>query len=118
MADGTGAATGLAGEGNFVKVADLTSITRNVYDQSAADVLVIGPTTLVLADVVLDTVVTSTALWEGDSVGYNFKDHVPKTAFPTGGHIYRIEYAFIPTAGSTYGWSEAVVGSAEAFLGS
>lgn len=116
MADGTGAATGIAGEGNFVKVADMTSITRTVYDDT--DTVVIGPTTLTLADVVLDTVVTATAIWEGDSVGYNFKDHVPKTAFPTGGRLYRIEYICTPSAGATYGWTEAVTGAAEAFVGS
>ena len=118
MADGTGAATGIAGEGNFAKVADLTSITRTVFDQNNADAVVIGPTTLTLSAVVLDTVVTDTALWDGSSVGYNFKDRILNTAFPTGGHMYRVEYAFVPTAGATYGWTEAVIGPAEAFVGS
>lgn len=117
MADGTGDATGIAGEGNFVKAADLSSIVRTVYDEADLSTAILT-TTLTVGTVVLDTPVTDTALWEGDSVGYNFKDQIPKTAFPTGGHIYRVEYVFTPTAGASYAWYEAVVGVAEPFVGS
>lgn len=117
MADGTGAATGIAGEGNFAKLADLSSIVRTVYDQSNGDVVVIGPTTLTLANVVFDTVITDTALWAGNAAGYNFKDQITNAAFPTGGNIYRIEYRITPAAGAAHAWTEAVIGLAESFAG-
>lgn len=120
MVDGTGSAVGNDGEAYFIKQADLTSIVRSVFDLSSStpNTPVIGPTTLALSDVVLDTVVTDRALWKGDSVGYNFKDRIPNTAFPNGGHIYSVEYRMTPTAGSAYAWTaEPLIGAAEDFVG-
>lgn len=117
LADGSGAATGIAGEGNWAEPADISTITYAVYDVSEADAAIIAATSVTVADVVLDPPVTSTALWSGNAVGYNFKHRIPKTAFPEN-HVYRIEYTFTPTAGATYAWTEPVEGLAESVTGS
>jgi hypothetical protein len=102
--DGSGAATGLDGEGNFLQVADVSTITCNVYDldSDTPDTAIITPTVTV-ATSVLDTVATTNVLWTKDSIGYNFIHDLPITAFPTGGNMYLVEYK-ITTAGGTVGF--------------
>lgn len=78
-----------------VAVADFTSITRTVYD-TTDDSTVIGPTTLVTADVILAALSTGD-IWDVDSVGFNFIDQVPNTAFPNGNRTYRLLYTFTTT---------------------
>lgn len=99
--DGSGSATGVAGEGNWLQQADLSSITCAVYDLSSATptVAIVSPT-VTISSAILDTPVTSTALWCRDTVGYNFLHDLPPTAFPTGGSMYRVEYKFTTTGGA------------------
>lgn len=100
MGDASGAATGTDGEGKWVQAADMTSITRYVYDTSSATPnTAILTTALTVANVIEDTPVTNRQIATFD---YNFHDDVPKTAFPDGGRTYRIEYIFRPTAGADY----------------
>lgn len=113
--DGTGAATGVDGEGNWIKVADLTSITRTVYDLTLGTTIA-GPTTLTLADVIFDTPVTSRTLWTLDFVGWNLKDRLPATSFPTGGNRYLVEYLFVTTGSSK--WALQAEGIASPVKGS
>lgn len=83
-----------------IQQADLTSVVRRVFLVSNESV-VLGPTTLTIADVVLDSLSTGT-IWTIDSTGFNFIDLVPETAFPTGDSEYRIEYKFTLTGGEVY----------------
>ena len=87
-----------------VQQADLSSITRTVFLVSNESI-VIGPTTLTIADVILDSLSTGT-IWTIDTTGFNFIDIVPATAFPTGDAEYRIEYKFTLTSGEVY-WLSA-----------
>lgn len=102
--DGSGSATGVAGEGNWLQQADLSSITCAVFDLTSAtpDTAVATPT-VTISSAILNTPVTSTAIWCRDSVGYNFLHDLPPTVFPTGGHLYRVEYKFTTTGGAV-GW--------------
>lgn len=112
MGDATGAATGTDGEGKWVKRADLTSITRYVYDLSSSTPgAAILTTTLTVSTVIEDTPVTNRQIATFD---YNFRDNVPKTAFPDGGRTYRIEYVFRPTSGADYEFPVVFQGEAEA----
>ena len=101
--DGSGAATGVAGEGNWLQQADLASITCAVFDMSDSGTAAIATPTVTISSAIINTPVTSTAIWCRDSVGYNFLHDLPPTAFPTGGHVYRIEYKFTTTGGAV-GW--------------
>lgn len=105
--DATGAATGVDGEGYWVKQADLSTITCNVYDRNSTtpDTAILTPT-VTISTAIQDTPVVSKIVWTGDGdgavVGWNFTHEVPGTAFPTGGHLYWVEYVFTPTAGANY----------------
>lgn len=100
--NGSGAATGVDGEGNFAQQGDLTSITFEVFEldddgvfqsQGAAEAVTI-------ASSILDTPVTTNVLWTVDTTGYNFIHDIPAAKFPTGGKIYKIEYNFTFSGGA------------------
>ena len=97
-----------------VVAADMSSIIRNVY-QTDGSMLVLGPTTLTVADVILSALSTGN-IWTVDSTGFNFIDTIPTTAFPTGGATYRVEYKFTLTGGEVF--PLVVVGNAMALLAS
>jgi len=115
--DATGAATGISGEGNWVKQADLTSITCKVFDRSSStpDTAIATPTATV-SSVILDTPVTDGLIWDLDEVGYNFRCDLSGTNFPTGGHKYLMEFYFTTTAATT--WCIAYEGVASPVVGS
>ena len=93
--NGSGAATGVNGEGNFLQIADVTSITANIFDLDASDPTTAADTeSLTVATTVLDTVVTSNVIWTKDIVGYNFIHDLSATYFPTGNRRYQVEYVF------------------------
>ena len=100
---GSGAATGVNGEGNFLQIADVSSIALNVYDLDADDPTTAENTeTVVVASTVLDTVVTSNVIWTLDTVGYNFVHDLSATYFSTGNRRYQAEYVFTLTDGSVF----------------
>lgn len=92
--DGSGLATGVPGEGNWVKQADLAAIGCKVFDRSGPtpDVAFLEPAVALSA--ILDVPSTDNAVWTADSTGFNFQHTVPPTGFPDGGHVYRVEYRF------------------------
>lgn len=74
------------------------AITRKIFDtDSNTPNVAIGSTTLVFDDgnTVFDELQTD-ARWDSveDSLGYNFRNRIPGTNFPTGDHVYRVEYQF------------------------
>lgn len=102
--DGSGAATGVNGEGNWIQQADLSSITLSVFDESSADPDTATATaTLTVSSVIQDTPVSTNVIWTRDTTGYNFIYDVTSTYFATGGHVYRLEFKFT-TTGSAVLW--------------
>ncbi len=100
--NGTGAATGIDGEGKFVKQSDLNAIDYNVYvaDVDGTFTLVPGQTgALTISTVILDTPDASNEIWVQDSVGYNFIHDLPATSFPDPDVEYLAEYKFTFTGG-------------------
>ncbi|HMC90193.1 MAG TPA: hypothetical protein VKI17_11625 [Gemmataceae bacterium] len=105
--DGTGQE--VIGEGNALKVTDVTSITRTVYDLQAAPALVgtpvSGPTLLTVGNV-LSNVLTADDQWYDqnqvvDSIGRNFLDQVPGSILALANHTYRVVYTVVTTGGTT-----------------
>lgn len=102
----TGAATGVAGEGKWIKQADLISggLTYAVFDESSTTPsTAITSGSLTISSVILDTPSTSSTYWTRDTVGYNFIWDAPATLFPTGGHRYVLEIR-AESSGSIVGW--------------
>ena len=100
--NGTGAATGINGEGRFVQQSDLSSITYGVYsrDNDGAFTAVSGESgTLVIATNILDTVDATNEVWTQDTVGYNFRHDLPATSFADAETFYLVEYVFTFTGG-------------------
>ena len=77
---------------------DITTITRNVYTEGN---LVGAETDIMVAGTVFDTLQTD-ARWDVDATGYNFRDDVAASQFPTGDTMYRVEYLFDPAAGENF----------------
>jgi len=115
--DGTGAATGVDGEGNFIKQANVSSIERKIFDLDGTTPTVpVTTTNPTISNVILDTPVTTNVLWTKDSTGYNFIDDVAGSNFPAGRSRYRIEYKFTLTGGAIF--HGVYEGSAEPITGS
>lgn len=101
--DGSGSATGKNGEGNWLQQADVSSITRNVFDlDGGTPNTATDSDSLTVATVVLDTPITTNVIWTLDTTGYNFLDDVPAARFPTGGRRYRIEYVVTLAGGAVF----------------
>lgn len=117
--NGTGAATGIEGEGNFIKQADLAvgGIERKIFDLDGDTPNDPESTTNpTISVVVLDTVVTDNVIWTKDATGYNFLDDIAASNFPIGDRRYRIEYKFTLTGGAIFhgvyeGTAEPIRGS-------
>lgn len=98
--DGTGRATGIAGEGYFLKQADLSTITCLVYDVTGS--ASVATPTVTISSAILDTPVTLPAKWRKGGPGYNFTHTLAASNFPTGGSTYRVEYKFTTTGSNVY----------------
>ena len=102
--NGSGAATGINGEGNFLQIADVSTITVSVFDVDSAtpDTPIVDGATVTVATAVLDTVVTSNVIWTKDTTGYNFLHDLPASYFPTGGNRYDVEYVVTLAGGEVF----------------
>lgn len=97
---GSGTATGEAGEGNWLKIVDVSTITYNVYDlDGTTPTTAISSGSLTVASVVIDTPVTANTLWTFDTVGYNFLHDLAANTFPDA-HRYRLEYTVTLSGGA------------------
>lgn len=110
-----GAATGVAGEGNWALRADVSSFSYRVWDETNNEE-VTASTSLNTADVLVDTPVTSTANWPVDAIGYNFTHTLAPANFPQGGVTYAVEYTTNFASGAV--GKDVVVGQATAIRGS
>ena len=115
--DGTGAYTGVRGEGNWLKQVDISTITCKVFDLDSATPG--SPTrepTVTIALAILDAPVMDGEDWDEDDVGYNFQHELLATDFPTGERRYRVEYKFTLTGGAVFhgsyqGTAQPITGS-------
>jgi hypothetical protein len=96
--NGTGAATGVAGEGNYIKQADVSAIAANAFDMSAAPDT--ASALAIAVSAILDTPITTSVLWTADKTGYNFLFDIPPGTFANGNHTYRIEIKITLTGGA------------------
>ena len=89
-------------DGENVLQADVTSISRTVFNLAVSKTVPVSvATAIVVADSVFDTLQTDDR-WTEDATGYNFLDTIPASVFATGGCTYRAEYEFTPTTGEVY----------------
>lgn len=101
--DATGAATGISGEGYWLKQADVSSIAGYVYDiNSTTPDTPTATLTVTVSSAILNTPDATGILWDLDDVGYNFTYNIAGTNFPTGGHQYEVKFAFTLTGGDTF----------------
>lgn len=115
--DATGAWTGEKGEGRFVKQADLSSITCNVFDRSSeTPSTAIATPTVTISSAIQDSPVTNQEIWTLDTVGYNFVYDLAASNFPTGGNEYLVEFKFTTTGGTV--WHLVFQGPAAKIVGS
>ena len=99
--DGTGVATGRKGEGNWLKQADISSITVGVFDLDA-DSTIVSAAVVDKTASVLDVPVTTDVLWTRDKIGYNFIHDLSVTYFATGDHTFLVEYKVTLTGGTVF----------------
>ena len=101
--NGSGSATGVNGEGNWLQQADVSTITWKVFDvDSATPETAIASGSVTVSTSVLDTPVTTNVIWTKDATGYNFLHDLAATNFPTGGRTYRLEYVATLTGGAVF----------------
>lgn len=101
--NGSGAATGVDGEGNWLQQADVSTITCKVFDlNSATPETAITTPTVTVSSAVLDIPVTTNVIWTKDTTGYNFLHDLAASNFPTGGHWYRVEYTVTLSGGAVF----------------
>jgi hypothetical protein len=99
--EGTGTYTGIPGEGNWLKQADVSTIAYTVTDITYPDneSEVVASTSLTVSAVLSDTPTNTARNWKVDQIGYNFSHKVPAASFPTRGNRYRVSYAVTTTGG-------------------
>lgn len=90
-------------DGEAVTIVDVATIQRTVWDQgtsktdtpSTAD----WDESVFVAATIYDSLQTGDDSWDVDSTGYNFRDVVPGSSFPDGGHRYVIKYVITLATG-------------------
>lgn len=97
--DGSGDATGQTGEGNWLKAADLSSITCKVLERHGDQWRVLATPTVTIANVILDSPKTG---WTVDAVGYNFQHALAPSNFPNGGVEVLVQYKFTTSGGAVF----------------
>lgn len=101
--NGSGGATGMRGEGSWLKQADVSTITCAVYDKSSSTPeTAIATPTVTVSTSVIDSPVTSNEIWTEDTTGYNFLHDLAASNFPTGDHVYRVSYTWTLSGGESF----------------
>ena len=99
--NGSGSVTGVNGEGNWLQIANVSTITCKVFDVDDLTTAAATPIVTVSAEI-LDTPITVQTIWTKDATGYNFIHDLAATNFPTGNQIYRVEYTFTLSGGAVF----------------
>lgn len=101
--DATG--TAIVGQGKCLKQADLSSITYSVYDDEETGTSAVASGTVTIASSIFDTLklTADDPVWTFTR-GFNFRHDLGPECFPTGDHVYMVEYR-ITTAGGAVGWA-------------
>ena len=95
-------ADALDSQGNPIKQAALSSITRKVFDMSGSTPTVAVSTSVVsISGTVSDTYLTGKG-WNVNTTGYNFRDDLPATVLAANDHKYEIDYEFVPVSGAAF----------------
>lgn len=93
-------------DGVNVTQAALTSIAYKVFDlRSQSPETATSSGTLTVSSVIFNALQganDSDKRWTEDLIGFNFLATFLATAFPTGGHLYRIEIIFTPATGQPF----------------
>lgn len=100
--NGSGSATGVDGEGNWIQQADVSTITCKVFDIEDDDTEITPAPTVTVSSAILDTPVTTNVIWTEDDVGYNFVHDLAASYFPVGGRRYRVEYTVTLSGGAVF----------------
>jgi len=101
--NGSGSATGVSGEGNWIQQADLSTITCKVFDLSGTTPNTeIATPTVTISTEIQDTPVTATTIWTQGTTGYNFLHDLAASNFPNADHRYLVEYKFTLTGGGIF----------------
>jgi len=80
---------------------DITGITYAVFDLNGEEITKpVSSGSLTVSSVIFNSLQTDSR-WTVDSTGYNFRDIRTPADFPIGGHTYRVEYLFNPSAAGT-----------------
>lgn len=91
-----------AWSGSALSQSATTSITAKVFDlYSDTPTTAVVSTTLTVSAVIFDALQTD-ARWTLDTTGFNFLHAIPATYFPTGGHLYQVEYKITPATGEVF----------------
>ena len=99
--NGSGSYTGVRGEGNWVQVVDISSITRYLFDLDGETPDVpIDETEVTPDSVILDTPDTSGHIWTKDNVGINYLENIDSDFTPDGDHRYELEYEIVMAGGA------------------
>lgn len=100
---GSGALTGVAGEGKYITSADVSTIVAKYYDRSSSNPASATSITITSSAVIAAT--TSDAEWDVDAVGHNFSFTMPAatTGAFTSGHNIRVTVDITLTDGTVLG---------------
>jgi hypothetical protein len=100
----SGLATGAKGEGLWLLVEDIASISYDFFDldADAPDTPVVDDEVLAVADVILDVPDATDVLWTKDTIGYNFITTLPASYFAAGNNRYRVEFKFTLVGGEVF----------------
>lgn len=88
-------------DGEPLQQADITSISRKVFDGGTT----VSTDDLVVADTIYDTlqgVGYTDPRWTIDAIGFNALDIAPASSFPTGDTVYLVEYTYTPASGEVF----------------
>ena len=100
--DGTGLATGVSGEGKWLRQDDFSTITWEVFKEVDNAWESVGSGSLTVSSVIFDSPITSTENWTKDTVGHNFVASFSATLFSDGNVNHKIEIKCILTGGTVF----------------
>jgi len=96
--NGSGASTGVDGEGNWLQQADISSITYQITQLEAPTTVTFSGTLTV--STVIDDTPADDNVWTEDGTGYNFVHDIAASNFPESGVVVLIEYTVTLSGGA------------------